>query len=250
MVRQALGLTRDNFYLLGQSWGGILAMEYALAHQQNLKGLIISNMVASIPKYNEYAQKGAQFGLVKGLPASWIYDPEGRLVKKHLGKLSPAQLAHARVDLEGHTAPGSDSCGSPPSTSKSSPETAMPSGITAALIPVRTPGVEIGRRHFPLNIPFQNGPTRGRDVFVPLDAIIGDMAAGRYSDMHLAAFLSACAGGRMDVQETIDLLRIVSAGPAPALSPPATRPGGLQPELLQAFVNQRCSQNSAGTVAL
>ncbi len=46
-------------------------------------------------------------------------------------------------------------------------------GITAALIPVRTPGVETGRRHFPLNIPFQNGPTRGRDVFVPLDAIIG-----------------------------------------------------------------------------
>jgi acyl-CoA dehydrogenase len=46
-------------------------------------------------------------------------------------------------------------------------------GITAALIPTRTPGVVIGRRHFPLNIPFQNGPTQGRDVFVPLDAIIG-----------------------------------------------------------------------------
>ncbi|MEO8224050.1 MAG: acyl-CoA dehydrogenase, partial [Gammaproteobacteria bacterium] len=46
-------------------------------------------------------------------------------------------------------------------------------GITAALIPVTIPGVEIGRRHYPLNIPFQNGPTRGRDVFVPLDAIIG-----------------------------------------------------------------------------
>lgn len=46
-------------------------------------------------------------------------------------------------------------------------------GITAALVPVSTPGVEIGRRHFPLNIPFQNGPTRGRNVFVPLDAIIG-----------------------------------------------------------------------------
>jgi acyl-CoA dehydrogenase len=46
-------------------------------------------------------------------------------------------------------------------------------GITAALIPVKLPGVEIGRRHFPINIPFQNGPTRGRDVFVPLDAIIG-----------------------------------------------------------------------------
>ncbi|CAN5139606.1 acyl-CoA dehydrogenase FadE [soil metagenome] len=46
-------------------------------------------------------------------------------------------------------------------------------GITAALIPTSTPGVAIGRRHFPLNIPFQNGPTQGKDVFVPLDYIIG-----------------------------------------------------------------------------
>jgi acyl-CoA dehydrogenase len=46
-------------------------------------------------------------------------------------------------------------------------------GITCALIPRDLPGVEIGRRHFPLNIPFQNGPLRGRDVFVPLDCIIG-----------------------------------------------------------------------------
>ena len=46
-------------------------------------------------------------------------------------------------------------------------------GVTAALIPVSTPGITIGRRHFPLNVPFQNGPTQGRDVFVPLDAIIG-----------------------------------------------------------------------------
>jgi acyl-CoA dehydrogenase len=46
-------------------------------------------------------------------------------------------------------------------------------GITAALIPIGLPGIEIGRRHFPIDIPFQNGPTRGRDVFVPLDAIIG-----------------------------------------------------------------------------
>ncbi len=46
-------------------------------------------------------------------------------------------------------------------------------GITAALIPTDTEGVEIGRRHFPLNTPFQNGPTRGKDVFVPLDSIIG-----------------------------------------------------------------------------
>lgn len=46
-------------------------------------------------------------------------------------------------------------------------------GITAALIPTDLPGVEIGRRHFPINIPFQNGPTRGKDVFVPVDYIIG-----------------------------------------------------------------------------
>ncbi len=46
-------------------------------------------------------------------------------------------------------------------------------GITAALIPKDLPGVEIGRRHFPINIPFQNGPTRGKDVFVPIDFIIG-----------------------------------------------------------------------------
>lgn len=56
-VRQALNLERDNFYLLGQSWGGILAIEYALKYQQHLKGLIISNMQSSIPAYNEYATR-------------------------------------------------------------------------------------------------------------------------------------------------------------------------------------------------
>jgi acyl-CoA dehydrogenase len=49
-------------------------------------------------------------------------------------------------------------------------------GITCALIPRDTPGVAIGRRHFPLNIPFQNGPIHGHDVFVPVDAIIGGFA--------------------------------------------------------------------------
>ncbi len=56
-VRQALGLNKNNFYLFGHSWGGILALEYALKYQNNLKGLIISNMMCSIPKYNEYAEK-------------------------------------------------------------------------------------------------------------------------------------------------------------------------------------------------
>ncbi len=54
-VRLALGLGPDNFYLYGQSWGGALAIEYALAHPGALKGLIISNMMASIPLYNTYA---------------------------------------------------------------------------------------------------------------------------------------------------------------------------------------------------
>jgi acyl-CoA dehydrogenase len=49
-------------------------------------------------------------------------------------------------------------------------------GITCALIPRDTPGVGIGRRHFPLNIAFQNGPIHGHDVFVPLEAIIGGFA--------------------------------------------------------------------------
>ncbi len=55
-VRQALGLNASNFVLLGQSWGGILAMEYAVHHQQHLKGLVISNMMSSCRLYNAYAQ--------------------------------------------------------------------------------------------------------------------------------------------------------------------------------------------------
>ena len=54
-VRQALGLDSSNFVLLGQSWGGLLAMEYAVHHQQHLKGLVISNMMSSAPLYNAYA---------------------------------------------------------------------------------------------------------------------------------------------------------------------------------------------------
>jgi len=46
-------------------------------------------------------------------------------------------------------------------------------GITCALIPTGIEGITIGRRHFPLNVPFQNGPTQGKDVFVPIDYIIG-----------------------------------------------------------------------------
>ncbi len=56
-VRQALNLNNSNFYLLGHSWGGILGIEYALKYPDKLKGLIISNMVSSIPEYIKYANE-------------------------------------------------------------------------------------------------------------------------------------------------------------------------------------------------
>ncbi len=63
-VRKSLHLNNSNFYLLGHSWGGILAMQYALKYQNNLKGLIISNMMASCPEYGKYSKV-----LAKQLPA-------------------------------------------------------------------------------------------------------------------------------------------------------------------------------------
>jgi len=56
-VRKALKLDKSNFYLLGQSWGGILAVEYALKYQDNLKGLIISNMMMSSPEYGKFVKE-------------------------------------------------------------------------------------------------------------------------------------------------------------------------------------------------
>jgi proline iminopeptidase len=56
-VRQAIGADSTNFYLLGNSWGGILAMEYALKYQNHLKGLLVANMVASAPEYGKYADE-------------------------------------------------------------------------------------------------------------------------------------------------------------------------------------------------
>lgn len=80
-VRLALGLNEDNFFLLGQSWGGILAMEYAFKYQKNLKGLIISNMMASAKDYNNYAKEvlGPQmdpkvFGEIQAIEAAQDFD--------------------------------------------------------------------------------------------------------------------------------------------------------------------------------
>jgi proline iminopeptidase len=56
-VRKAIKADASNFYILGNSWGGILGMEYALKYQQNMKGLIVANMVASAPEYGRYADE-------------------------------------------------------------------------------------------------------------------------------------------------------------------------------------------------
>jgi proline iminopeptidase len=56
-VRKAIGADSTNFYVLGNSWGGILAMEYALKYQKNLKGVVVANMVASAPEYGKYADE-------------------------------------------------------------------------------------------------------------------------------------------------------------------------------------------------
>ncbi|SHN42364.1 proline iminopeptidase-family hydrolase [Chitinophaga sp. CF418] len=65
-VRQALKLDASNFYVFGHSWGGLLAMEYAIKYQQHLKALIISNMVSSGKEFNNYIQQV----LVKQLPSA------------------------------------------------------------------------------------------------------------------------------------------------------------------------------------
>lgn len=55
-VRQAIGADKNNFYILGNSWGGILGMQYALKYQDHIKALIVANMMASCPEYGKYAE--------------------------------------------------------------------------------------------------------------------------------------------------------------------------------------------------
>ncbi|MHA8063859.1 proline iminopeptidase-family hydrolase [Aquirufa aurantiipilula] len=55
-VRKAIGADESNLYIIGNSWGGILGMEYALKYQKNMKALLVSNMVASAPEYGKYAE--------------------------------------------------------------------------------------------------------------------------------------------------------------------------------------------------
>jgi proline iminopeptidase len=56
-VRKAIDADAGNFYILGNSWGGILGMEYAIKYQDRMKALIVANMVASAPEYGKYAEE-------------------------------------------------------------------------------------------------------------------------------------------------------------------------------------------------
>jgi proline iminopeptidase len=95
-VRKALDLGPENFCVLGHSWGGVLAIEYALKYQANLKCVVISNMMASIPAYNDYANTvlmpemdQAQLAKVKALEAAGkTADPDymGTLIPMHYEK--------------------------------------------------------------------------------------------------------------------------------------------------------------------
>lgn len=84
-------------------------------------------------------------------------------------------------------------------------------GITCALIPTGTPGVEIGTRHFPLNVPFQNGPTRGNDIFVPIDFIIGGPAMAGQGWRMLVECLSVGRGITLPSNSTGSLKSIALA---------------------------------------
>ncbi len=121
-------------------------------------------------------------------PELWAYLKEHRffamIIKKEYGGLEFSAYAQARVlqKLSGVSGILAITVGVPNSLGGlafklSDPDRLLGGeeelGITCALIPTSTPGVEIGRRHFPLNVPFQNGPTRGKDIFVPIDYIIG-----------------------------------------------------------------------------
>ena len=124
-VRRALGLDRDNFVLYGQSWGGILAIEYALRYQQHLRGLVISNMMASVPAYNAYAEQvlmpemdQAALAEIKSLEANgdtenprymellieqhYVHHvlrmPAGRVARSGAARLRPHQPGDLRVD--------------------------------------------------------------------------------------------------------------------------------------------------------
>ena len=102
-VRVALGLGRRNFVLYGQSWGGLLALEYALSYQRHLRGLVISNMMASAPAYTAYAEQvlmpamdPAALAGVKALEAAGDYENP-----RYMELLMPHYYEHHTLRMPG-----------------------------------------------------------------------------------------------------------------------------------------------------
>ena len=161
-VRQALGLDRDNFVLYGHSWGGLLAIEYALAHQQHLRGLVISNMVSSIAAYNDYAEQVLMPQMDQAVLAEIkTFEARGEtgnprymeLLTEH--PLCPPRAAHAArglarsgpAQLRPHE-PGDLRANAGPSELGSSPDATLAHwDRTAELATIDVPTLVIGARH-------------------------------------------------------------------------------------------------------
>ena len=77
-VRKAINADSSNFYIVGNSWGGILAMEYALKYQQHLKGMVVANMMASAIEYGKYAEEV----LAKQMPPAVLAEVRALEAKK------------------------------------------------------------------------------------------------------------------------------------------------------------------------
>lgn len=90
-VRQTLQLDETNFYLVGHSWGGILATDYALKYQQHLKGLVISNMMADCKAYDRYADSVLAKQMDKGvLDSIKLLEAQGKFNDpRYMGLLNP-----------------------------------------------------------------------------------------------------------------------------------------------------------------
>ena len=117
-----------------------------------------------------------------------------RQVGRPRGARHPPALAqalhHARAGRDG------DRARLPPARPRPPARRPEDLGITCALVPAKLPGIEIGARHDPMGVPFLNGPTRGDDVFVPLDAIIGGReGAGQGWRM----LMESLVGGALDL---------------------------------------------------
>lgn len=210
-VRQALGLDAGNFFLLGHSWGGILALEYALAHPQALKGLVISNMVSSIPAYNRYAQQVLMPGMapavlaeIQALEAAQDYDNPRYMAlliphhyEHHVLRLPHAQWPDAVQRAFAHLNPKVYVPMQGPSELGASGKLAQWER-TADLPRISVPTLTIGAAH---------------DTMDPahMQAMAQAMPQGRYLHCPQGSHMAMIDDGAVYVQGLLDFLREVDA---------------------------------------